>query len=288
MSHFTVLVIGDDIDGQLAPFDENLVVEEHDNFLSDEDVARMKEYYEKQGKDVSTLEKLSKFMDEWNGTPGFISSNGRLYYKSTYNPDSKWDWYQVGGRWTGFFKLKDGRKGEVGEPGVMTDTAPEGYADSVRKGDIDFKKIQDDARLEATKSFKIFQKAVGKKEFPPSWNEVLAKHGDNLEAARNEFHDNPVRKAVKDALAKKGLHFFMEDPFEYYGKDMEKFVARKVASCFQTYAVVHEGKWYQRGDMGWFGMSSNEKDEDVWNEEFMKLIDGLSDDTLLTVVDCHI
>lgn len=26
---------------------------------------------------------------------------------STYNPDSKWDWFSIGGRWDGYFKLKD-------------------------------------------------------------------------------------------------------------------------------------------------------------------------------------
>lgn len=27
---------------------------------------------------------------------------------STYNPNSKWDWYEVGGRWNGFYKTRDG------------------------------------------------------------------------------------------------------------------------------------------------------------------------------------
>lgn len=26
---------------------------------------------------------------------------------STYNPDSKWDWYSIGGRWSGYLPLKD-------------------------------------------------------------------------------------------------------------------------------------------------------------------------------------
>ena len=29
-----------------------------------------------------------------------------VYRLTTYNPNSKWDWYEVGGRWTGYFKLK--------------------------------------------------------------------------------------------------------------------------------------------------------------------------------------
>src|SRR5262245_57979732 len=29
--------------------------------------------------------------------------SGRVYTLSTYNPDSKWDWWSVGGRWRGYF-----------------------------------------------------------------------------------------------------------------------------------------------------------------------------------------
>jgi hypothetical protein len=35
-------------------------------------------------------------------------------------------------------------------------------------------------------------------------------------------------------------------------------------------------------------MASDEKDKDTWNKEFAKLLDSLPDDTLLSVVDCHI
>ena len=40
--------------------------------------------------------------------------------------------------------------------------------------------------------------------------------------------------------------------------------------------------------MGWFGMTSNEKEQNDWNKEFYDMIKSLPEDTLLTVVDCHI
>ena len=55
-----------------------------------------------------------------------------------------------------------------------------------------------------------------------------------------------------------------------------------------TYAVLKDGKWYERGQMGWFGISSNEKDPEEWSSNFYKLIDSLPEDTRLTIVDCHI
>ena len=39
--------------------------------------------------------------------PNCSECNGTGYYKSNYNPDSKWDWYQVGGRWSGILDSYD-------------------------------------------------------------------------------------------------------------------------------------------------------------------------------------
>lgn len=55
--------------------------------------------------------------------------------------------------------------------------------------------------------------------------------------------------------------------------------------CF---AVVKEGKWYERGKMGWWAVVTDEKDKDVWSEEVKQLLASLSPDTLLTMYDCHI
>lgn len=58
-----------------------------------------------------------------------IDQNGNLM--STYNPNSKWDWYEEGGRWNNFIKLKSG-----------------GYANTAKIGDIDFSldtKVYDEA-----------------------------------------------------------------------------------------------------------------------------------------------
>ena len=56
--------------------------------------------------------------------------------KTTYNPDSKWDWYQVGGRWGGLLQKKDGIR-----------------ADVAKVKDIDFKEMESKARENAEKSW---------------------------------------------------------------------------------------------------------------------------------------
>lgn len=80
MSHFTVMVFGEDPEGQLAPYDENL------------------------GEECE---------------------------------DPKWDWYSLGGRWSGYFKAKDINKIFLGTPGVFDNVPANGYGDAMEKGNID-------------------------------------------------------------------------------------------------------------------------------------------------------
>lgn len=51
---------------------------------------------------------------------------------------------------------------------------------------------------------------------------------------------------------------------------------------------VKEGKWYEKGEMGWFGSVHDEMSDELWYSEFAKLLDGVSEDTILSVYDCHI
>jgi len=68
MSHYMLVVVGEDVDHQLAPYAESLDVEEYED------------------------------------------SDGEL---TTYNPDSKYDYYTVGGRYKGRLKLKTGHLADM-------------------------------------------------------------------------------------------------------------------------------------------------------------------------------
>jgi hypothetical protein len=123
--------------------------------------------------------------------PDNIGPNGEVY--STYNPRSKWDWYEVGGRWTGIIKTKDG-------------------------------------------------------------------------------------ESVDDALI---------DELDWDHEDMKNFA---------TFAVITpDGAWHERGQMGWFGCSSETREEgEVWDSKFKeRFIDPYIDpygvsQYYVTIVDCHI
>lgn len=54
------------------------------------------------------------------------------------------------------------------------------------------------------------------------------------------------------------------------------------------YAVLHDGKWYEKGEMGWFGCDDPKMSEEDWAKWFQEFISKLDPETELTVVDCHI
>ncbi len=143
MSHATVLVIGEDVDGLLEPLNEGIEMPEYIDYLSDDDVKSMRKHYEevetkKAGKQVILSdEDLVKKMEDWHGSEGGVDEKG-IYRLNTYNPDSKWDWYQVGGRWTGMLNVKKGVTPERGEPSLLLDdkSYKAGTADTAMKKDI--------------------------------------------------------------------------------------------------------------------------------------------------------
>jgi hypothetical protein len=117
--HFTVMVIGENAEQQLAPFQENNMGDCPKEFL---------EFQEDDDYDV----------DVETGKKGHW-----------YNPNAKWDWYSLGGRWSGSIKLKEGASGVVGQSGTFGN---EVGIDSAKAGDIE--------NLESLPSFAILKDGV--------------------------------------------------------------------------------------------------------------------------------
>lgn len=119
MSHFSVLVASrseNEVESLLAPYQENNMDTCPLEFLEFEDHT---EEIEKEYEDyefTNDFDDISQMALELYGYERV--SGGR--YGCWYNPDAKWDWYQLGGRWGGL-PLKSG-----------------GETVSARKSEIDF------------------------------------------------------------------------------------------------------------------------------------------------------
>ena len=102
MSHFAVAVIHRDdqsVEELLAPYNENLEVEPYIEYTRDEAIAYAREHY--LDKNASDEECYEYMVDDY-----IVDDNGNLL--STYNPKSKWDWWEPGGRYSGLLKNKNG------------------------------------------------------------------------------------------------------------------------------------------------------------------------------------
>ena len=215
MSHFVTLVFtkenGRTVEELLAPYDENIVYAPYVQYTREQAIAKIRKEIEdykngfyaeylsnpkKYEESHSNVEHINYLKDEFpkklEWTDGecyedikrsfdenMIKSNGDLL--SIYNPNSKWNWYTIGGRFNNYLKTLSGK------------TTNEDYVSKI------------------------------------DWEDIL--------------------------------------PFA---------------------VVTPIGEWHERGKMGWWACVFNEKATDNWKSEFKEFLDSLDEDTIVTVVDCHI
>lgn len=287
MSHFTVMVIGNDPESQLAPYQENNMGNCPEEYLEFNDMTEsLKSDWESEGEETKQEynNDFDQYASEYHGYKK--QEDGRYGYFS--NPNSKWDWYLLGGRWSGFFKMKPEAEGTVGESGLMSPPAKEGYADAALKSEIDFEAMMEEASKAAGEKWDLVHSIIKGCEPTQSWRHVREQmFPGNIEAARTFYHDQPAIKAISEWNSKNGHKLF--------GIDLEDFEATKEEYCldaarasFVPFALIKDGKWYEKGEMGWFGISTGEMSQTKWTAQVAQMIHELPDDTLISLYDCHI
>lgn len=205
---------------------------------------------------------------------GYIEQDGKLGRFT--NPNAKWDWYQVGGRWSGYFTDREGNQRD------------QGY-----KHEFDFEAKILAARKAAGERYDKFIKIMNGRSMR-SWKDIRTEVAgddykvegfqDNMEKARKIYHAQEPLVDLRDKADGFGVFFEADD----YLVDREAYVDDCGNASNATYAVLLDGKWIQQGEMGWWGMASNEKEGPDWSAEFAKILKNIPDDKYLTVVDCHI
>lgn len=115
MSHFTVLVVDTknekSVDEWMDPFFEGL---EKDRIV-DWTVQDVLDYFKKENVDFpydhvdeSNMIEYLERAEELDFDTSEHDDEGNLYYLG--NEDAKWDWYEIGGRWSNMLKKLDGTK----------------------------------------------------------------------------------------------------------------------------------------------------------------------------------
>lgn len=287
MSHFVVMVIGEDVEGQLAPYSEELQVEPYFEEAGEYcwETAR-----EKLGTDVTPEAAAEYLTKKWEEE--HIVQDGKLGYMTPSNPQGFWDWWTIGGRWPGLLPLKEGVQmspGHVGKPGAFnekeyhSETYGKRRADSAKLEDIDFERGRREMAEKAQGWFAEWKAVYERYGKPKAWSDyrTLVEDGHmDIKEARDKYH---AQEAIK-----KSNGLIWECPVDFFGYDEEAYVAKEVAGMLKVYAVVKDGKWTGQGHMGWFGMSHDDMNQEKWDKHIQDLLNDLPPEIRITMVDCHI
>jgi len=316
MSHFTIMVVGNDFEKQLQPYHEYESTGILDEFVSFvlADMEEVDQDYIQYGEEYTSK---SNFIEEYYG---YEFDEKTKKWGNFTNPNSKWDWFQVGGRWSGELVIKpipllkdqNTNTNELGfldnemfglfkkfehdkdvfnhitakyqgktklinaimerwkkdryskdakfkEKNFMNETFTSNRADIAKKGQIDIKGMEKPMRERASSTWS-------------QWHNEI------------KFLRDDDKKQIKWINENIGYFRIAEAMERLINMTKEEYVACN--SVWYPYALVYEGKWYEKGKMLMFGMSVNEESD--WGSQFKELWKEIPEDSLITMVDAHI
>jgi hypothetical protein len=222
-----------------------------------------------------------------------VDEEGRAYTWSTRNPEAKWDYWRIGGRWREYFIAREYSPFLVrtSKDWDSPDTRSDGriWCDGGEIGALDFDAMRDVEAARRLAQYDQWRQIVGAHGNPPAWADLTGLvdlKELSIEEARHRYNGHPAIKAARDA----DIAGWSEGPEEMYGTTREEFERLARLATVPSYALVTlDGEWVAPGEMGWWGMSSDGPGErEGYRIAVNKYIDSLSPKTWLVVLDCHI
>jgi len=203
-----------------------------------------------------------------------------------YDPMSKIDWYELGGRYSGFFIIKPNAKGVQGEHLLDVfelkrqnyNDLPKNYCDQCRKRDIDFEQIKLITRVEAAQEYFQFIDKLGTHPLPPKWNEFRESY-NSIADAREYYNNHPSVKALSSY-----------NSFQEFLNGEKEYIDYRVKCRLDPYAIVINGEWKEVKESDHFDALDDQGQEQKmnWVNRVSQMITEMPDETLLSLYDCHI
>lgn len=284
MSHFTVVICIDDparLEAVMERWDENREVTPYRDY---EDggpaeywgVKSLREHGLNPDDTTLTWAQVAEAHNRvWDdGEPMLIGEDGRAYRMSTRNPEAKWDWWQIGGRWSGYFIARDSRKCDQG-----------------RKADLDLEALCALKAKEAREEHARYKAVVAGLPEALPWSvyrdNISEGNGYTIDQAREDYHAQPAVRALADS---EEFRWHDGEDVAEFAKPADLYAAHAKARAVPGYATVTtDGRWMAPGRMGWFAAhDDSEGDRIGYWEAANAYIGSLSDSTWLIALDCHI
>ena len=169
------------------------------------------------------------------------------------------DYYSIGGRWAGYFLTKDGLR-----------------VDSTKIGDIDFKKMEEEARDIAHKRYYTVLSAIDHDKNFKSFQQILDECGDDYDRTRNIYHNQKQIRSWADWKTKNDKNYeYWATQAEIVLRPLPEYEDQIICGKMVPAAVIKGEDWEE--------VSSRTSEQLKWLEWFK----GLPPDTDVTVVDYH-
>jgi hypothetical protein len=272
------------IDSQMWPYSEEHQVEPYVEYTKKEAKKKMREHvtwlkqeirkkedeeYKKQlvfysDKKTSWAEKVRKYF----GCE--VNSKGDVL--ETFNRDSFWDWYRIGGRWDG---ILTGNRRDSEDGFNFSDEHESLSNNSVRAKEL-LRKFRN--RCELVNKYREGAKQISSEILN---NEMLFSCFGFADIMRSFFDGEEAVVKLED------------DKWRIlYGEIMQRFgeQIRDYEFCnpFITGIIIDkDGQCRQGKSYGWWGTSRNVKDMQEWEREFEKILEE-SQDAYVVNLDCHV
>lgn len=271
MTHYMVLVVGDNPSAILAPYSHHTkmprrIIQTGDAVRKDmiEKIKMAKEKdpnclrpHEKEllGINPDDMSDMIQWAKKWFAEE--VDSEGNLW--SDENQNEKYDYFVIGGRYAGSLILLPGREGKKGKKSwVHGQDDPYCTDNHIRV---------DQARVEDI-----------------DWRSMKR---EMMDGAGNDYLDH---MEYISSLVQKGelkLASEIEKFFNLSGVSQDEYVSEY--GYWAPYAIVDTKGWNSVGEAGYFGSSSESREERVrWRKTFYDTyIAHLPKKTIVTIVDCH-
>lgn len=266
MSHFSVLVSltedsEDALRSALQPFHEYECTDIKDEYVIFVAAEESEEYLKnKYSENKSDYDCFNDFISEYYG---YKTNDDGVIGRWT-NPNKQWDWWCIGGRWSNRMINKNMVNGN-----------------QFYKKDIDFDAMKKQSAGSKIKDYEKAQIAFDGESFI-SWVDMMKDESISRDDKLKKYHEQPAIIRFRKIF---------DNPFasaEDFNLSREDFIKRSEFEGVSTFAILHDGKWIEKGDMGWFGCVSDEKEAGDWQSTYLKVLSSIPEDNYLIVVDCHI